>query len=164
MPVVPTNAGWRRRYVRVLPVNGGEQSLMYQAQLLRVFWRELTGDLWLPTSLDEALYLEWSNYGLNIHAVTKGINQYLDICFLDEQSQKILPCVYQGNIPNRAVPAFGKVNGHYRFDVALVGDGAPPPILSIQVSLGISMELMQARILSADELGVLNVDREISQS
>lgn len=157
MPAVVTNTGQRRRYVRVLPKNAGEQIAHYQAQLLRVFYRELTGDLWSRTAFDEALYLEWANYQQSMHGVAKGVDQYLDICFMDEQLKRLFPCVLHGNIPNRALQVFEKT-GHYRFDVALVGEGAPP-ILSIQVSPGLSLEGMQARILSAEELGVLNGNR-----
>jgi hypothetical protein len=77
-------------YVRILPkcLSG---SVGECRAFLKVF-RQVKGD-WLPTALSESRSLIWSNKGTAPIELYKGVDQFLDIFYVDEEQNHIVPCV-----------------------------------------------------------------------
>jgi hypothetical protein len=152
MPKIRDTQGLISRHVRVRPISEAEKSAGYLAQLRSIYYRRTRSEKWAPTPFDETYQLRWANEGGSMAWLEKGVSRYIDVCAADVNTNRLFPCLSTttGLIPPRTAHVFEK-DGFYRFDIALSGDGAPPP-LSIEVEQTGRWDTIQARILQSHEI------------
>jgi len=128
-------------YVRVVP-KCNAQVTGCLGVLERVM--KLQGSDWVPTAYREAHNLMWSNHSDPADRairLDRGIDQCLDVFFVDQSESQIHPTLVGGMIPNNAVDVFNG-GGTFRFDVSVVGDGNAHASKSLKVTTGATWDAL----------------------
>jgi hypothetical protein len=102
-----------------------------QGYLLRVYKKNDKSD-WDPTAMNESHILDWSRHGTTPLTLKPGIDQRLDVCFIQSDFLRMIPAITR--LPSIWRTVFDS-NGTFRFDIKVIAEDCVPFDVSIAVSL-----------------------------
>jgi hypothetical protein len=87
-----------------------------QGYLLRVYKKNDKSD-WDPTAMNESHILDWSRHGTTPLTLKPGIDQRLDVCFIQSDFLRMIPAITR--LPSIWRTVFDS-NGTFRFDIKVI--------------------------------------------
>ena len=107
--------------------------------LLRVMSWSNAG--WQPTEFDQPLDLKWSLYDTRPRGLELGINQWLNVCWINN----VEPTIHLETLPVPAAQStLFQLNSSYRFDVRVSARNCPARDISLVVRLGATWDSLTA--------------------
>ena len=129
--------GPEREYVQVVPrllTDSPVEGCV--AHLLRIArWDSLRDD-WVPTELDHAIALQWSNGDGHPRTLYPGVEHRINVLSRDDQGNLAVESQPQ-NIPAKYVFAEGEF---FRFDILISAEESAPIDLSLKIGNGLVIE------------------------
>jgi hypothetical protein len=142
-----SNPNERRAYIQLVPTCLTEVPVNEcRGHLLKVCkWSERNKE-WQTTELNEPLNLAWSMHDASPLTMFPGVDQRLNVCWVDNHGRFIPDC--PNGLPLRGQEVFNS-RDKFRFDIRVTAKDSPPVNTSVIVQMGINWNKPRVEIVEA---------------